>query len=563
MLNPAKFVVAGFSALMLLIIFTASQAAFAQTYTFHQRTGAAIVPGTVDTGNHCQDCVTDITLPFTYTLYGVTYTTAKLSDNGTLQFTSGNNNSAHLPLPRDDFSDTIFLYWKDLDTTDTGAGQGVFTSVSGPVGDQVFTIEWRASLFGGVPAAITEDFEVRLFESSQRFDIIYGAITSTGESSTVGVQHENTVTNPTPDFTQYEFNNAGTLFPGLQLIANTSPTAADSTISGRITSSDGAPVSGAVINLSGTQSRRTITDSNGNYRFDSVESSGFYTITPSRANYNFSPFNRSFSQVGSHSEAAFTAASTGDLRNPLDTPEYFVRQQYLDGLGREPDELGFNYWSDQILACGSDASCTRSRRIGVAAAFFIEPEGQQTSSFIYDLYAGALARQPLYGEYSNDRPQVVGGANLDAAKTSFAQQFVGRAEFVSKYQQANTAASFVDALLGNVQSSGVDLTGERANLIGLYNLGTDMVASRAAVVRSVADNTTFRQSQYNRAFVLTEYFAFLRRDIDQGGYNFWVNVLGNGEAGNYRGMVCSFVTSREYQLRFSSVITHDNTECGQ
>ena len=124
-----------------------------------------------------------------------------------------------------------------------------------------------------------------------------------------------------------------------------------------------------------------------------------------------------------------------------------------------------------------------------------------------------------------------------------------------------TAESFVDALIENVRASGVELSGERANLIGTYGFGADTVTSRAAVVRSLADNATFKQSQYNKAFVLTEYFAYLRRDPDQGGYDFWLNVLNNGDAGNYRGMVCSFITSEEYQRRFSSVVSRSNSDC--
>ncbi len=88
------------------------------------------------------------------------------------------------------------------------------------------------------------------------------------------------------------------------------------------------------------------------------------------------------------------------------------------------------------------------------------------------------------------------------------------------------------------------------------------MTSRAAVVRSLADNAAFKQTQYNRAFVLTEYFAYLKRDVDQSGYDFWVGVLTTGDAGNYRGMVCSFITSAEYQNRFSSVVSHTNGECG-
>jgi hypothetical protein len=178
------------------------------------------------------------------------------------------------------------------------------------------------------------------------------------------------------------------------------PTAATSALSGQVRDETGGPVAGTVIMLSGNQSRKTITDAAGNYRFDNVETGGFFTVTPSRANYGFSPGQRSFSLLGNKIDAVFTAVFTGDNLNPLETPEYFVRQQYLDWLGREPDEAGFNFWSDRILSCNGDANCTKARRLGVAEAFFAATEFQDSGSFIYDLYRGALGRRPLFREYS-------------------------------------------------------------------------------------------------------------------------------------------------------------------
>jgi hypothetical protein len=54
-----------------------------------------------------------------------------------------------------------------------------------------------------------------------------------------------------------------------------------------------------------------------------------------------------------------------------------------------------------------------------------------------------------------------------------------------------------------------------------------------------------------------------QRDVDSEGYDFWLNVLNNREPDNYHGMVCSFITSVEYQRRFASVVTHSNAECGR
>jgi hypothetical protein len=81
-------------------------------------------------------------------------------------------------------------------------------------------------------------------------------------------------------------------------MANSSPTAAPASIGGMITDASGAPISGATINLSGAESRETITDANGNYSFDNVTANGFYTVTPSRVNYAFSPPKSQFQLVG-------------------------------------------------------------------------------------------------------------------------------------------------------------------------------------------------------------------------------------------------------------------------
>jgi hypothetical protein len=358
-----------------------------------------------------------------------------------------------------------------------------------------------------------------------------------------------------------------------------SPTAAGARISGQIVTSAGQPVAGTTVTVSGgMRVIKTITDSEGRYHVTDMDTGRFYTVSPSRANYTFSPAERSFSLLGDRTDAVFTGTSSGDAVNPLDTPEYFVRQQYLDVLGREPDQSGFEYWSNQINQClseppavagGSTASeCVQSQRTGVASAFFIEQEFWQSGAFIYNLYEGALGRRPLYAEYSADRLNVVGGPLLEAQQQAFAAAFVTRAEFVSQYEGKTTAESFVDALLANVQqASGVDLSSQRDSLIDRYHAGTSQAESRTLVLREVTEGTAVRDANYNGAFVLVEYFGYLHRNPEQAGYDFWLQVLnesgGNGAPANYRGMVCSFITSAEYQRRFSVVVSQSNSECGQ
>jgi hypothetical protein len=180
------------------------------SYTASQGAGV-IVPGTDDTGNHCDDCVTTIPLPFPYQLYDSTFTQATVSSNGNLQLASTTPRSANTCLPALDFAYTIFPHWGDLVTDCFDCG--VFTSLSGIAPARIFNIEWRAAFFEGVPV----NFELRLYEGQTRFDVVYGSIPSAGAGATVGVQKDGV------SFTQYECNTVGTLTEGMQLTFTGAP----------------------------------------------------------------------------------------------------------------------------------------------------------------------------------------------------------------------------------------------------------------------------------------------------------------------------------------------------
>lgn len=237
----------------------------------------------------------------------------------------------------------------------------------------------------------------------------------------------------------------------------------------------------------------------------------------------------------------------------IDDADFFVYQQYLDFLNRFPDQGGWDYWTGEINKCGTDQVCINRRRLGVSAAFFVENEFQRTGGFIYRVYRSTLNRQPTYAEFMQDRKLVIEGDTLEATKVAYVNAFVQRPEFVQKYQNFS-----VEDLLDTVKrTSGVDLSSQKSALISLYNSG-----GRAAVVRQVADDAAFAQAVKNNSFVRMEYFGYLRRDPDPGGEAFWNDVLSNKEPNNFRGMVCAFLTSREYQERFGSRVTHHDSECG-
>jgi hypothetical protein len=209
-----------------------------------------------------------------------------------------------------------------------------------------------------------------------------------------------------------------------------------------------------------------------------------------------------------------------------------------------------------------DSACVFDRRIGVSAAFFIEQEFQNTGFYVYRLFKASLGRRPTYVEFMTDWSELVVGSNLESEKTAYAQRFVQRSEHAGKYSAATAANSYVDTLIQTVRdNSGVDLGSRRSELISEYDAGSDRVTSRAAALRKLVEYVEFKQAENNRAFVLAQYFNYLRREPEDGGYQFWLNVLNSSEPNNYRAMVCAFITSREYQQRFGSLVSHNNSDC--
>ena len=331
------------------------------------------------------------------------------------------------------------------------------------------------------------------------------------------------------------------------------PTAAAASISGQVTTTGGQPLAGVTVQMSGGAARKTISDSNGNYRFENVETDKLYIVTPVRLNYHFNPVDRSFSLVGNATDATFSATPDSvSSGNVIDTPDYFVRQHYLDFLGREPDESGFTFWSDQILSCGSDAGCRERRTINVSAAYFLSIEFQQIGGLVDGLHRASFDRRPTYGEFMPDaaivgHDVVVGRADwaqtLEANKQAFVAAWVERPGFRAAYDGLGNAA-FVDTLIAH---TGASFNGDRDALVNALNGGT----TRAAVLRQIVENDGFTRAKVNQMFVMMEYFGYLRRDPDEDGYQFWLTKL-NQFGGNFEQaeMVKAFIVSGEYRDRF-------------
>jgi hypothetical protein len=158
-------------------------------YIISQSVGATIVPGTTDSGLHCSECSTTIDLPFPFTLYDRIFTSAIVTSKGTLGFVGVTEAYWSDCLPDQYSNYAIFPHWDDLDVSSTcGSGNcGIYTSVSGQAPSRIFNIEWRARYHN---LWNTANFEVRLYEGQNRFDLVYGDVTLQGYNATVGVQRD-------------------------------------------------------------------------------------------------------------------------------------------------------------------------------------------------------------------------------------------------------------------------------------------------------------------------------------------------------------------------------------
>jgi hypothetical protein len=247
----------------------------------------------------------------------------------------------------------------------------------------------------------------------------------------------------------------------------------------------------------------------------------------------------------------------------------FVRQHYVDFFNREPDAAGLAFWQNQIDECETrpapeQQNCREVRRINVSAAFFLSIEFRETGYLVYRTHHAAfgtaehLAQRAFLADTREiGRGFIVGQgdwqAQIETNKSAFFRDFVARAQFTALYQGL-TNAQYVDTL--NANTGGALTQSERDALVAGLGNGTQ---TRADVLRNVAENSELSRRHLNRAFVLMQYFGYLRRNpndppqpnLDFSGFNFWLSKL-DGFGGNFvrAEMVKAFITSTEYQQRF-------------
>ena len=273
--------------------------------------------------------------------------------------------------------------------------------------------------------------------------------------------------------------------------------------------------------------------------------------------------------------AAAVVPFANGTSSPVDATPDFVRQHYLDFLNRAPDASGLDFWSKGINDCAADAACVQVRRVNTSAAFFLSIEFQNTGYFVYRMYKtafGNLAGKPVPVRYEDFMPDtqkigegvVVGQAGweqkIEANQKAFALDFVTRQSlngqsFGGAFPAGTGAGEIVGKMFTNAGVKPTDA--ERQSLLDELAPNPDSATLRADVLKKIAEHPSLVSQEKNRAFVLAQYFGYLRRNPDGGpdtdftGYNFWLSKL-EQFGGDFQKaeQVRAFIESDEYRARF-------------
>lgn len=209
------------------------------------------------------------------------------------------------------------------------------------------------------------------------------------------------------------------------------------------------------------------------------------------------------------------------------------------------------------------------KRINGSRAFFESIEFMGTGYFVYRVNkisfstftregGSFVGPNPRMEEFFTDQKKIgagviVGQGNweqqIDTNQTNFADEWVNRPRFVSEYPFSMSSAEFVDKLYA---TAGISDQATRDAMVNGLNNGTE---TRGSVVKKIANSTAASDAFFNRAYVLMQYFGYLRRnpddapDNDLSGYNFWLGQLDNHIKTPFD-MVNAFISSIEYRGRF-------------
>jgi Calx-beta domain/Domain of unknown function (DUF4214) len=355
-----------------------------------------------------------------------------------------------------------------------------------------------------------------------------------------------------PEFSASSFS-VGETAGSSQIIITRTNTAGAATVD--YSTSDGAGLNECTV-VNGTGSSRCdYATSIGTLRFAAGESSKpiFIPIiddsyAEGNETFTLTLSNPTGTALGTPVSATITIVDNETVNglNPIDGVDFFIRQQYIDFLGREPDPAGLAGWRNVLNNCGTTVP-PPCDRIEVSAGFFRSEEFQSRGYFVYRFYS-AVGRIPLSNDFFPDFAKLSGfltADQLEANKVAYVNEFMARTEFQNKYAATfGNPTGYVDALL---QTVGLPNHPSRSSWIGLLN-GGNTAQNRATVLRQLVESSEVYNKYYNEAFVIMQYFGYLRRTAD-ASYLSWIQTM-NSTNGDYRIMINGFMNSAEYRRRF-------------
>jgi len=228
--------------------------------------------------------------------------------------------------------------------------------------------------------------------------------------------------------------------------------------------------------------------------------------------------------------------------NPIDGVEFFIRQQYLDILNRQPDPTGLQNWINTLAPCPNggfgEPPTSNCDRLHVAAGFFQSDEFLNRGYWAFRFYMVSYNQRPTYAQFIPDMAQVGGPkspAEEQASKVAFADAFVLRPEFTARYGTL-TGQALANAVL---QTAGLPSS--------TFTVTAGM--TKGQILRGIVETAAVANRFLTEGTVSIQYFGFLRRDPDTIGYQNNVNTL-NANPNNLRHMIFIFIYSTEYRSRF-------------
>jgi hypothetical protein len=266
------------------------------------------------------------------------------------------------------------------------------------------------------------------------------------------------------------------------------------------------------------------------------------------------------------------ASTNAPINNPYVSVEFFVRQNYLDILGREPDAAGYATWTGVLNNCaehgflGAPSNCDRPF---VSHSFIASPEFTDRGSMIYRMYEVGMHRRPRYNEFIPELTALKGDSNtteLEQNMALFLNNFAAKGDFISKsgyFIDPSQAAALIQRWEEN---AGVTLPATATTQAGqppqygrqqLINLRQSGQFTVGQTLKAFVEQQVVYDRFFARAYVAMQYFGFLRRDPDTAGFEDWVDVFANGrppdvQPRDYHHLIFGLIYSEEYRKRFGA-----------